>query len=135
MSIYVGIGGWVYEPWRQTFYPEGLPQKRELEYAAAHMTAIEINGTYYGSQKPESFRSRLGLRALAADLLSGRSAAKARAGVCRCAYDRHRDQRHLLRLSEAGKFPISAGFTSLGGRPFIRKVCRKSASWSMPLRI
>jgi len=56
MSIYVGIGGWVYEPWRQTFYPEGLPQKRELEYAAAHMTAIEINGTYYGSQKPESFR-------------------------------------------------------------------------------
>jgi uncharacterized protein YecE (DUF72 family) len=56
MSIYVGIGGWVYEPWRQTFYPEGLPQKRELEYAAAHLTAIEINGTYYGSQKPESFR-------------------------------------------------------------------------------
>ena len=56
MSIYVGVGGWVYEPWRQTFYPASLPQKRELEYAAAHMTAIEINGTYYGSQKPESFR-------------------------------------------------------------------------------
>jgi uncharacterized protein YecE (DUF72 family) len=56
MSIYVGIGGWVYEPWRQSFYPEGLPQKRELEYASAHLTAIEVNGTYYGSQKPESFR-------------------------------------------------------------------------------
>jgi uncharacterized protein YecE (DUF72 family) len=56
MSIYVGIGGWVYEPWRQSFYPEGLPQKRELQYAAAHLTAIEVNGTYYGSQKPESFR-------------------------------------------------------------------------------
>jgi uncharacterized protein YecE (DUF72 family) len=56
MSIYVGVGGWVYEPWRGNFYPTGLPQKRELEYAAAHLTAIEINGTYYGSQKPESFR-------------------------------------------------------------------------------
>jgi uncharacterized protein YecE (DUF72 family) len=56
MSIYIGIGGWTYEPWRQTFYPAGLPQKRELEYASTHLTAIEINGTYYGSQKPESFR-------------------------------------------------------------------------------
>eukprot|EP01035_Chromulina_nebulosa_P038292 gene38292-51717_t len=54
-SIRVGIGGWVFEPWRGTFYPEGLPQKRELEHAAAHLGTIEINGTYYGSQKPESF--------------------------------------------------------------------------------
>ena len=54
--IYVGVGGWVYEPWRDNFYPKGLPQKRELEYASQHLTAIEINGTYYGSQKPESFR-------------------------------------------------------------------------------
>jgi len=54
-GIYVGVGGWVYEPWRKTFYPEGLPQKRELEYASGKLTAIEINGTYYGSQKPESF--------------------------------------------------------------------------------
>jgi uncharacterized protein YecE (DUF72 family) len=53
--IRVGIGGWVFEPWRGTFYPDGLPQKRELEYASRHLTAIEINGTYYGSQKPESF--------------------------------------------------------------------------------
>lgn len=56
MSIYVGVGGWVYEPWRDNFYPKGLPQKRELEYAATHLTGIEVNGTYYGSQKPESFR-------------------------------------------------------------------------------
>ena len=55
MTIYVGIGGWVYEPWRGVFYPKDLPQKRELEYASRKVTAIEINGTYYGSQKPESF--------------------------------------------------------------------------------
>ncbi|HEX4634876.1 MAG TPA: DUF72 domain-containing protein [Rhizomicrobium sp.] len=54
--IYVGIGGWVYEPWRNSFYPKGLSQKRELEYASSRLTGIEINGTYYGSQKPESFR-------------------------------------------------------------------------------
>ena len=56
MSIYVGVGGWVYPNWRDNFYPKGLPQKRELEYASSHLTGIEINGTYYGSQKPESFR-------------------------------------------------------------------------------
>ncbi|OAI45131.1 hypothetical protein AYO42_03310 [Rhizomicrobium sp. SCGC AG-212-E05] len=56
MSIYVGIGGWVYPDWRGNFYPKGLPQKRELEYASRHLTGIEVNGTYYGSQKPESFR-------------------------------------------------------------------------------
>ena len=56
MSIFVGVGGWVYPDWRDNFYPKGLPQKRELEYAGTHLTAIEINGTYYGSQKPESFR-------------------------------------------------------------------------------
>jgi len=55
MSIYVGIGGWVFEEWRDNFYPKGLPQKRELEYASRHLTAIEVNGTYYGSQRPESF--------------------------------------------------------------------------------
>jgi uncharacterized protein YecE (DUF72 family) len=54
-SIRVGIGGWVYEPWRGTFYPEGLAQKRELEYAASKMTSIEINGTYYGTGSPASF--------------------------------------------------------------------------------
>ncbi len=54
--IRVGVGGWVFEPWRGRFYPDGLPQKRELEFMSRHLTSIEINGTYYGSQKPESFR-------------------------------------------------------------------------------
>ncbi len=54
-AIRVGIGGWVFEPWRGAFYPEGWPQKRELEYASERLGTIEINGTYYGSQKPESF--------------------------------------------------------------------------------
>ncbi len=54
-QIRVGIGGWTFEPWRGTFYPADLAQKRELEYASGKLTAIEINGTYYGSQKPESF--------------------------------------------------------------------------------
>jgi len=57
MGIYVGIGGWTFEPWRGPFYPPGHPQKRELEYAGQHLTGIEINGTYYGSQKPETFAS------------------------------------------------------------------------------
>jgi len=54
-AIRVGIGGWTYEPWRGTFYPESLIQKRELEYASRQLTSIEINGTYYGSQKPATF--------------------------------------------------------------------------------
>jgi uncharacterized protein YecE (DUF72 family) len=54
--IRVGVGGWTYAPWRGVFYPPGLPQARELEYAGHHLTSIEINGTFYGSQKPESFR-------------------------------------------------------------------------------
>lgn len=55
--IRVGIGGWTFAPWRGgAFYPEGLPQKRELEYASRKLTSIEINGTFYGSQKPESFQ-------------------------------------------------------------------------------
>ena len=54
-AIRVGIGGWTYEPWRGTFYPDKWPQKRELEYASRAVTAIEINGTYYSSFKPASF--------------------------------------------------------------------------------
>lgn len=54
-EIRVGIGGWTYAPWRGSFYPEGLAQKRELEYAASRLGAIEINGTYYRLQKPASF--------------------------------------------------------------------------------
>ena len=56
-AIRVGVGGWTYEPWRGEFYPAGLPHKRELEYAAHHLTAIEINATHYGRQKPTSFAS------------------------------------------------------------------------------
>jgi len=55
-TVRIGVGGWTYGPWRGNFYPDKLPQKRELEYAAGQLTTIEINGTYYGSQKPESFR-------------------------------------------------------------------------------
>jgi uncharacterized protein YecE (DUF72 family) len=54
-AIRIGVGGWTYEPWRGTFYPSDLPQKRELEYASRQLTSIEINGTYYGSQKPATF--------------------------------------------------------------------------------
>jgi len=54
-SIYVGIGGWNFEPWRQTFYPPDLPAARELEWASRQLPAIEINSTYYSSQKPSTF--------------------------------------------------------------------------------
>lgn len=55
-GVYVGIGGWNYPPWRGAFYPAGLPQAQELAYASRHVTSIEINSTFYGSQKPTSFR-------------------------------------------------------------------------------
>ena len=54
--IRVGVGGWTYEPWRGVFYPDGLRQADELKHASRQLTAIEINGTFYGSQKPESFQ-------------------------------------------------------------------------------
>ena len=53
--IRVGIGGWNYKPWRGEFYPQDLVQKRELEYASSKLSTIEINSTFYGSQKPASF--------------------------------------------------------------------------------
>lgn len=53
--IRAGIGGWTFEPWRGVFFPEGLAQKRELEFASRAVTAIEVNGTYYSSQKPATF--------------------------------------------------------------------------------
>ena len=56
-NIRVGIGGWTYEAWRGTFYPENLPQKRELEYAASKLAAIEINATFYGRQSPKSWEN------------------------------------------------------------------------------
>lgn len=54
--IRIGIGGWNFAPWRGSFYPDKLPQRRELEFASRALTSIEINATYYGSQKPDSFR-------------------------------------------------------------------------------
>jgi uncharacterized protein YecE (DUF72 family) len=51
----IGISGWRYTPWRGTFYPAGLPQRLELQYAAAHLGAIEINGSFYSLQRPESY--------------------------------------------------------------------------------
>ena len=55
-EIRVGVGGWTYEPWRQTFYPTDLPKARELEYASRKLTSIEINGTFYRGQSPATFR-------------------------------------------------------------------------------
>jgi len=53
--IRVGIGGWTYAPWRDNFYPRKLAQRRELEYASRQLTSIEVNGTYYGAQKPATY--------------------------------------------------------------------------------
>jgi uncharacterized protein YecE (DUF72 family) len=55
--IRIGVGGWTFEPWRGLFYPKGLPHARELEYASQHLTSIEINGTFYRTQKPATFRA------------------------------------------------------------------------------
>lgn len=54
--IRVGIGGWVFKPWRGEFYPKELPQARELEHASRKLSTIEINATFYRTQKPDSFR-------------------------------------------------------------------------------
>jgi uncharacterized protein YecE (DUF72 family) len=54
--IRVGVGGWTFEPWRNNFYPAGLPHAQELHYASRHLTAIEVNGTYYSTFKPPTFR-------------------------------------------------------------------------------
>ena len=53
--IKIGIGGWNFAPWRDNFYPQGLPQRRELEYASRHLTAIEINSTFYRAQTPKVY--------------------------------------------------------------------------------
>ena len=54
-TIRVGMGGWSYEPWRETFYPADLPASRELSWASRQVSMIEINSTFYGSQKPATF--------------------------------------------------------------------------------
>ncbi len=55
-SIYIGIGGWTFEPWRGVFYPNGLPHAKELGYASERLTSIEVNGTFYRTQTPATFR-------------------------------------------------------------------------------
>ena len=55
--IRIGIGGWTYPPWRGSFYPEKLPQKRELEFASNALSAIEINATFYSRQSPKSWET------------------------------------------------------------------------------
>jgi uncharacterized protein YecE (DUF72 family) len=54
-KVRIGISGWRYKPWRGTFYPPGLAQRRELEFAAQHFNSIEINGTFYSLQRPKNF--------------------------------------------------------------------------------
>ncbi len=58
-QVRIGISGWTYPPWRGVFYPKGLTQAKELEFAAGQFRSIEINGTFYGLQRPEVVR-RLG---------------------------------------------------------------------------
>jgi uncharacterized protein YecE (DUF72 family) len=55
-KIRIGIGGWTYPPWRGTFYPEKMPQAKELEYAASRLGAIEINATFYSRQSAKSWQ-------------------------------------------------------------------------------
>ncbi len=55
LDVVVGISGWRYPPWRGTFYPPGLPQRRELEYASQRLSSIEVNGSFYSLQRPESY--------------------------------------------------------------------------------
>jgi uncharacterized protein YecE (DUF72 family) len=55
-KIRIGIAGWRYDEWRGTFYPEDLAQKRELEYASRQLNSIELNGTFYSTQRPNSFQ-------------------------------------------------------------------------------
>nr|WP_272211295.1 DUF72 domain-containing protein [Marinicella sp. W31]MDC2877183.1 DUF72 domain-containing protein [Marinicella sp. W31] len=54
-EIRAGIGGWTFDPWNESFYPDKLPKTRQLEYAATQLRVIEVNGTYYSSQKPATF--------------------------------------------------------------------------------
>ncbi len=53
--IHVGVGGWNYEPWRDNFYPPGLPHNQELQWASRRLTAVEVNGTFYSTFKPATF--------------------------------------------------------------------------------
>lgn len=55
--IRIGVGGWTYEPWDESFYPADLRKKDQLSYSASRLSAIEVNGTFYRTQKPETFQA------------------------------------------------------------------------------
>ncbi|GAA4429068.1 DUF72 domain-containing protein [Actinokineospora soli] len=55
--VRIGTAGWVYPPWRGTFYPKGTPQKKELEYLSGLLNSVEINGSFYSLQRPSSYES------------------------------------------------------------------------------
>jgi uncharacterized protein YecE (DUF72 family) len=56
-QAWIGISGWTYAPWRGVFYPADLPHRQELEFVAARMNSVEINGSFYALQRPSSFRA------------------------------------------------------------------------------
>jgi uncharacterized protein YecE (DUF72 family) len=107
-TIRIGIAGWNFADWRGEFYPKGLPQKQELGYASRHLGAIEINSTFYGHQKPESFA------AWAAETPpSFRFSVKGHQGIT-----------HIKRLKEVAEplaFFFGSGVLALGPRlgPFV----------------
>ena len=102
-KIRAGIGGWTFEPWRGVFYPQGLKHAEELAYASRHVTAIEINSTYYSTQKPESFAK------WAASTPEGFKFAVKASRFCT-------NRRVLAEAGESvGKF-LSQGLTELGER-------------------
>ncbi len=55
--VWIGTSGWRYPPWRGVFYPQGLAQRRELAHLAERLTSVEINGSFYSLQRPESYRA------------------------------------------------------------------------------
>lgn len=102
-GIHVGIGGWTYAPWRGSFYPPGMRQSGELAYAASRLTSIEINGTFYRTQSPDTFRKW----------------AKAVPPGFRFAVKGHRHVTHRPRLTEADdaiRHFLASGVTELGDR-------------------
>ncbi|MEU3274656.1 DUF72 domain-containing protein [Saccharomonospora sp. NPDC006951] len=56
-QIHIGTSGWLYPPWRGTFYPKGLAHRRELEYLASRVGTVEINGSFYSLQRPASYQT------------------------------------------------------------------------------
>ncbi len=102
-SIRIGIGGWDFDPWRGSFFPAGLPKAKQLEYVGQHLTATEINATYYRTQKPELFAR------WAKAVPDGFQFALKASRFCT-------NRRNLAEAAESiGKF-CAQGFTELGDR-------------------